>query len=86
MNELSRYIDCCIVKEYTTVDDDIFDLDITRIPKNELSHLIDFAINHDQKIKDSVLSRLQEIIDERVCEYRNYITHDCYEDYYMEAI
>jgi hypothetical protein len=80
MNKLISYINL-IINEYADKPlDEAYHLDVESIPQNELSTLIEAMLEHDNHLRDIVMSHIQDSIDARLPNFE--INHR----YWPEAI
>jgi hypothetical protein len=64
---LQKYIDICLIDEYA--DKDFihgYSLDVSSLAEYEKSNFLNTLLQHDPIIKEKVLDRMQELIDERI--------------------
>ena len=74
MKEINSYIDNCIINEYANKSlENGYSLDIDDVPPNDIAHLLDLLMKYDTDVRDQVLSRMQNWIDERlpICEMQD---------------
>ena len=65
--KLNKYIEVNIIDEYATKNIlNGYELNVSDLPANELSNLIDKLVTDDEVTKDFILDRIQDLIDERL--------------------
>lgn len=69
MDEISRYIDICLIDEYADKDfENGYTLDIDSVPEHDRSNFLDLLMKHDTGVRDHVLYAMQQMIDARLPE------------------
>ena len=63
---LKSYIDSNIIREYAYRSKDGYYLDVSDVPSPEQENLLDLVFNKDPIIKELILDRLQDLINERI--------------------
>jgi|ERR1700678_2014253 len=64
---INKYIETCLINEYADKDfHSGYSLDIHNIPEYELSNFLSFLIKKDNTIRDLILERMQELINDRL--------------------
>lgn len=76
MTNLNRYIDNCIINEYAAKKQDGYTLDVKKLPQNEIDHFLDELMNKDMYIKELILERMQDLIDQRIPFVETYDYYD----------
>jgi hypothetical protein len=64
--QLISYIDNNIIREYAIKTSDGYSLHIVDLDEHEKSNLIDRLFSHDPILKELILDRAQELINERI--------------------
>lgn len=69
MNKINKYIDLCIIDEYANKDyRNGFSLDVETLPKVEIENLLSVLLDDDTEMRDTVLTLMQKMINERLDE------------------
>lgn len=63
---LTSYIENNIIREYATKTVDGYSLDVSDLDSHEKNNLVDWLFTHDEIIKELILDRAQELIDQRI--------------------
>ena len=64
---IQKYIDRCVIDEYANKDYlNGFHLDVTDMSKHDQNNFLDLLMNQDDVLRELVLDRMQELINERL--------------------
>lgn len=66
MKYLNSYIDNNIIREYAKKTRDGYSLFVSDLDNHEKENLIDILFEHDPATKEFLLSRIEELIEERI--------------------
>lgn len=62
-----KYVDLCLIDEYADKDFTYgYSLDVTSLPTHEQENFLDFLFENDEVMKEIVLDRMQELIEQRI--------------------
>jgi hypothetical protein len=63
---INKYIDCYLINEYANKSLAGYTLDVETLPDNELSSFLDLLMSKDAALRESVVSHMQDLIDQRL--------------------
>jgi hypothetical protein len=66
---LKKYINLCLIDDYADKDfKNGFSLCVSSLPDKELNNFLEIMVKHDPIMKELILDRMQELIDEHMPE------------------